>query len=334
MPEKTLSRYLFISIASLLLIAVSVVPALAKSPVIIRYDAQMMDNEIRINLAWQSDEPIAKIITSAGRGQLIITETIENERNENGYSGEMNIVVPAYIYNATGEHTFYLNRQNSSTFQQSSMEMYSNTTSPQNEAVQYSVQLVDEVNQRSTLLKDKVRRLEGVGPQGGSRHLGKQSGGTVRIDTTNPVNTALNTSIALVGNKLGTPVVKNIQVKNWTGSRVSIAFEATGSKGIDSVAIEVRDASGNIANQSTVSCSSDKQCSKQSDPFSLDAGSYRASLIATDSESNKSPAREMAFEVTNGETTQQTAVSVSPQTSSSSSSSSSTGSSGVTYEKE
>lgn len=331
------SRYSFITILTLWVVAILALPVYAANPVIIRHDAHLMEKEVRINLAWQSDEPIVKIIASAGKEQIVITNNIDNERNERGYSGEIDVVVPAYVYNATGERTLYMSSQSSSAFQQRSTEMYANSTSPQNEAIQYTVQIVDEVNQRSVLLKEKVRRIEPSRPHGGQKPVQKSNIKTATINTKDPLNTALNTTIGLAGKIGQTPVVRNVTVKNWTDNRVSIGFEATGSKGINEVAFEVRDANGNVANQSTISCSSEKSCTKQSDPFTLTQGTYTVSIVATDIESNKSKTIEQEFEFTeNTIASQQTA----PQTSQTSvqktdsASSSTSNTDGVTYEKE
>jgi hypothetical protein len=157
-----------------------------------------MEKEIRINLAWQSDEQVAKIIVSAGKGQVVIY-TVDNERNESGYSGEVDIVIPAYLYNISGERSMYVNQQSSSAFQQNSMEMYANSGSPSNEAVQYTVQLVDEVNQRSTLLKDNVRRTDlSHSNTVGQKPQAISTSGAVIVNVKEVLNSAVNSTIGLL----------------------------------------------------------------------------------------------------------------------------------------
>jgi len=269
----------------------------AGSPVIIRHNASIMERELRINLAWQSDEPVAKIITSAGRGQ-VITDTVDNDRTESGYSGEIDIVIPAYLYNVSGDQSMYMNRQSSSPFQQNSMEMYANTGSPNNEIVQYTVQLVDEVNQRSTLLKDNVRRSElSHSNVVGQKPQTKSANGTVIVNAKDPLNTAINTTIGLIAKNGAAPVVKKLKMQSWTESRTSFSFDANDDKGVAKVVYEVRDQRGDIAIQGTVSCNSDKSCSGQSESFTLNAGSYVLSATAVDADNNNSVKSELSFQV-------------------------------------
>ena len=337
MFEKVYCKYLSMIIIPLLAIMLLVPTVMAKSPVIIRYDAHLMEKDVRINLAWQSDEPIVKIIASAGKEQVVIVDNIDNERNEGGYSGEIDIVVPAYLYNASGERTLYMSSQSSSVFQQRSTEMYANSSSPHNEAIQYTVQIVDEVNQRSILVKDKVRRIEPSRPHEAQKPIQKSTINTVTINTKDPLNTALNTTIGLAGKIGQTPIVKNVTVKSWTENRVSIGFEATGSKGIDKVAFEVRDARGNVTNQSTISCDSEKSCTKQSEPFPLTKGNYTISVVATDIEKNKSNTIEQEFQFSGNTDSAQQTSKTKPETETQkteSVSSSTSDSDGDTYEKE
>jgi hypothetical protein len=340
MFEKIFSKTVVITVVALWAMMVLIPPAEAKSPIIVRYDAQIMEQSIKINLAWQSDEPVVKIIASAGREQVVIERNIDNERTESGYSGEIDIVVPAYVYSAGGENSVSMSRQSSSQAQQSSMEMHANSTSQQNEAVQYSVQLIDEVNQRSALLKDKVRRIEPTLPQTVQKTQPKAAIGTIGIDAKNPVNTAINTTIGLVGNIGQLPDVKNVSIKNWSENRVSFSFEATGAKGIDKIVFEVRDSHGNIANQNTILCNSEKQCSRQSESLSLSPGSYSLSVAAMDIENNSSKKVEKGFQVTAGTGSvqtqqpaqQQVMQPASPQTSTTPSSQGDDP--GIVYEKE
>ena len=277
-------RYFLIILLNIVTITIIVPLSHAKNPVITRYDAHLMEKDVRINLAWQSDEPIVKIIASAGKEQVIFVDNIENERNDRGYSGQIDIVVPAYLHNVVNEQTLNVNNQNPNTFQHRSSETYDNSVSPQ----QYTVQIVDEVNQRSVLIKDKVRRVEPFKSSGEIKQQPKSTTGMVTVDARDPLTNVLNATIGLVGSIGQTPEVKNVTIKKWTENRISIGFEATGSKGINRVVMEVRDAQGDIAYQNPVYCESEKQCAKQSEPFNLKRGNYIVSLTAVDVENNKS----------------------------------------------
>lgn len=308
MVKKICSKYVFSIIVALWATIVLTPPVEAKSPIIIRHDAHLMEKDVKINLAWQSDEPVVKIIVSAGKEQIIIENNIDNERTESGYTGEIDIVIPAFVYSAVGEKSMYVNRQTSSQNQQSNMEMYANSTSPRNEAVQYTVQLIDEVNQRSALLKDKVQRIEPTNPQAGQKTQPKATSGMLEIDARNPLNNAINTSIGMVGKIGQAPDIKNVMIKSWSENRVSFSFEATGAKGIDKIVFEVRNSNGDIANQDTISCNSEKQCSRQTESLNLNTGSYTLFVTAIDIENTSSKKAEKGFQVNAGSvssTTQQ-----------------------------
>lgn len=290
---------IFLMIFTLVMVTQS---ANAGSPVIIRHDASIMEREIKINLAWQSDEPVAKIITSAGSGQVIINN-VDNERTERGYSGEIDIVIPAYLYNVSGDQSMYMSRQSSSPFQQNSMEMYANSGSPSNEMVQYTIQLIDEVNQRSTLLKDNVRRSElSRGGIAGHNPQTKTTSGTMIVNAKDPLNTAINTAIGLIAKNGAAPVIKNLKMQNWTDNRASFSFDATDDKGVVKIVYEVRDPRGYISTQGFVPCNSDKSCSGQSDYFTLNAGNYVLSATAVDTDNNNSVKSELPFQVQNNGT--------------------------------
>jgi hypothetical protein len=295
----------------LVLLCLGILPVLlaaassqAASPVIVRHDAHIMEKDIRINIAWQSDEPIVRIIVSAGKEQVIVREGIDNDRNEGGYSGEIDIVVPA-LATHLGEKSLYLSQQNSSQAQPSSVEMHANTTSSYAEVVQFSVQLVDEVNQRSTLLKDQAQRLDPVyatansKPLQGSQQSQQSSLKSVTFDTKDPLNTALNTTIGLIGKFGANPEIRDAKVNIWADNRVSINFDVIDDKGVDKVTFEVRDATGNTAHQDSVPCASGKQCNKQTDPFVLAPGKYVLSAVASDADNNTSKKVTVEFQVAN-----------------------------------
>lgn len=340
MFEKVCRKRLCSIIVMLWSMLVLSLPVEAKSPIIIRHDAHLMEKDVKINLAWLSDEPIVKIIVSAGREQLIIQKNIDNDRTESGYSGEIDIVVPAYMYGAAAERSMYMSRQSSSEIQQNSMEMYANSASPRNESVQYTVQLIDEVNQRSALLKDTLRRNEPTLPRTGQKQQPIAAVNILAIDTKNPLNSAINTTIGLLGKIGQTPDIKNVDIKFLGDNRVIFSFEATGSKGIDRIVYEVRNSSGDIDNQNTISCNSEKQCSRQSESLNMGSGSYLLYVTATDIENSSSKKVEKGFQVTAGSaaiqtqqtTQQQVTQQETPQ--STSTSSSQNIDPGVVYEKE
>jgi len=265
-----------------------------------------MENEIRINLAWQSEEPVVKIIVSAGKEQVVIDKNIDNDRNDDGYTGEMDIVVPSAPYAFSSGEQFEMNRQSTKQANQSGSEVRASSASSSREMVQYTVQLIDEVNQRSTLLKDLVRRPDPAYSMS-SRNRTKQLQPTskVIVEPKDPLNTAINATIGMVGKMGAGPEVKNATAKFWDNNRISIVVEASDSKGVDSVAIEVRDGNGSIVHNDSISCDSAKQCQKETDSFSLANGSYALTAIAANVEQTKSQKYSITFKVANVSTGKQ-----------------------------
>lgn len=289
-------RYILPGILVFFVMALLPDPAHSKSPVIIRHDVLIMETEVRLNIAWQSDEPIVKIIAAAGKVQVVVDNDIDNERNDGGYSGVMDIVIPYAPYSASSGETVITRGQRS----QGSLEMSASATTANREMVQYTVQLIDEVNQRSTLLKDLVRRPDpayALSRRKDPRPL-QNSGGTVVIDTNNPINTAINAAASLIGKIGGAPEIKDVKVKTWTESRFSLAIQSTGDKGIDRVVFEIQNSSGEIVYQGSVYCETQKLCIKESEPFALTAGRYLMSAIASDSDAHNSKKYTFNFTVT------------------------------------
>lgn len=296
-------KIIYSSVAMLLATVALASSAHAKGPLIIRHDAHVMEKEIRINLAWQSEEPIVRIIASAGKEQIVVDKNIDNERNEGGYSGEIDIVVPAYPDSTSGGQSLYVNRQNSNQFNQSSTEMHANSAAPYNQVVPYTVQLVDEVNQRSILMKDTAQRYDAGNSLPGQRLLRNDKTATPvtvmpAITPKDPLTTALNTTIGLIGKIGSNPEIKSAKVSYWNENRVSIDVTAIDDKGVDRVTFEVRDMQGNSVYQNVLSCASEKQCSKQSDPFVLNQGTYLLSAVAVDNENNNSKKYTVEFQMT------------------------------------
>lgn len=304
--ENTFMIVAFSVILTLLLAT----PSLAKSPTILRHDAHLMDNEIRINLAWQSEEPVVKIIASAGKEQLVVERDIDNERTENGYTGVIDLVVP-YSPNAVygGDQYVAVSQQNASPYYQSGSSMVAGSSSPYREMVQFTVQLVDEVNQRSTLLKDNVRRPDpAYSLQNKREHRSNaSSGGTLNINAGDPVSTAINATAGLIGKIAFAPEIKQAKINSWSEGRVSLAVEATDDKGVEKVSFEIRNDLGEMVYENSLYCNSEKQCNRQSDPFQIGAGKFFLTATAFDVENNASKQFQLEF-------TASGTVNTSPQT--------------------
>ncbi len=100
--------------------------AWAKKPEVIRHDAQYLDRQVSLSIEWQSSEPVVSVRVAAGKEvKNIKVDAYDNKRNPQGYSGEVSVALQADPL---------INQ----------------------ESVPYTIQLVDDVGQRSTLVTGKV----------------------------------------------------------------------------------------------------------------------------------------------------------------------------------
>lgn len=305
-------QILFRFLPALVLALVQFGVATAGGPVITKYDAHLLEREVRLNITWQSDEPIVKIVTSADKEQVVVTEGIDNERNDAGYSGVIDVVVPFNPENFNSEQIRYMNRQSETSSAQHSSEFYESSTGPYQYAVPYSIQLVDEVNQRSMLVKDKLRRFESKIPLskgfGRTDKRNNQMTEAVVVDARNPLQSAINTAIDLV-DKIGSkPKIRNFNIKNYADNRISFEIMAEDDKGVEQISYEIRTNSGLIVLEDSLSCSTEKQCSRTTIPTVFNDGPYFVSAVATDGEANKSEKEQRQF------TVRAVALTVAPQT--------------------
>ncbi len=275
--------------------------AAAGAPVITKYDAHLMEREVRFNITWQSDEPVTRIIASADKEQVVVTEGIDNERNDAGYAGVIDVVVPFDPDNYSNEHKFYMNRQSSTPLSQQSTEVYENSQGQYRYAVGYSLQLVDEVNQRSTLMKDKVRRIDTQTgwAKGSGRPEQHRSAMTeaVVVDAKDPLKSAMNTALDLVGKMGSKPKIREFKVKAYADNRTAFEILAEDDKGIEQISYDIRANTGVIVLEDSLACSTEKQCSRTTTPITLNAGTYLVSAIASDGDGNKSDKEQRQFTV-------------------------------------
>lgn len=312
MFHAVLFRRAIVAVAVPLVVSLAPATTMAKSPVIIRHDAHLMDNEVRINLAWQSEEPIAKIIVSAGREQVVVEKDIDNDRNDSGYSGVIDLIVPYSPYtDYGGDHYVAMSQQTSTPYHQSGSAMYASSSTPYREMVQYTVQLVDEVNQRSTLLKDTVRRPDQAYllSKRKDRSPAHSTDASLDIDVKDPMKTAISGVAGLIGKFTSVPEIKHAKINYWGNSRTSVSIEAIDDRGIDKVLLEIRDSLGAIVRQDTIFCNGDKLCSRESEAFQLHAGKHFLTAIAVDTESNNSKSYSLEFTIQAEVSSQQEAVS-------------------------
>lgn len=295
-----MQRYIRYSLTLAFSIALTGI-ASAGAPVVTKYDAHLLEREVRFNITWQSDEPIVKIIASADKEQVVVNEGLDNERNDAGYSGVIDVVVPFNPDNFYNERTHYMNRQSGTMFSQSSTEVYENSMEPYQYAVNYSIQLVDEVNQRSMLVKDKVRRLDpqtalskGTGRPEQRKHAMTEA---VVVDAKDPLKSAVNTAIDLLGKVDAKPKIRDFKVKAYADNRIAFEIMAEDDKGVEQISYEIKSNSGIIAMENSLACSTEKQCSRTTEPIQLNAGTYLVSAIATDGDANRSDKEQRQFTI-------------------------------------
>ncbi|UFS71714.1 hypothetical protein LPW11_05850 [Geomonas sp. RF6] len=276
--------------------------AQAGPPVITKYDAHLLEKEVRLNISWQSDEPVTKIIASADKEQVVVTAEIDNDRNDAGYSGTMDLVVPFNPENLYSGRSFYMNQQTSTPTQERSTEIAQNSVTPYQYAISYAIQLVDEVNQRSAMVKDTIRRFEETRTARGGNLSQSQdqkttTSGGVTVDVGKLSNAAAQVAQNVLEQISAKPWVKELVVKRYADNRTAFAVSAQDDKGVAGIVIEVRNPQGQIVHEESVECADQKECTKTSNPISLGNGMYKVSVVALDGDGRKSAEKVKEFGV-------------------------------------
>ncbi|MCG6533584.1 MAG: hypothetical protein L7F78_02610, partial [Syntrophales bacterium LBB04] len=260
-------HYLRFTMVFLALLLFSGVNAYAKKPEIVRHDAQYLDRAVKINLQWQSTEPIVSVKVAAGKEvKEIKIDPYSNKRNPAGYSGEEDVVL-----------------QTEPGFTQDS--------------IPYSIQIEDEDGQKSNLVTGKAQIPASVVKQqddewgknkvAGQGQQGQQGGQRPdMIDKLRQVAQALASP----------PVLQEVKVNNPGTNTVTFKTKATHSVGLKEINFRVFDVSNKQIDSQQIPATGTLWEGTSKD-FTLPQGSYFVISQAIDGAGNTSPERKVDFTI-------------------------------------
>lgn len=280
-------RYLRLAIAVLAVLLLSGVDALAKKPMVTRHDAQYLDKAVKVNVQWQSTEPVITVKIAAGKGEKVIkVDPYSNKRNPDGYQGEEDIVLET-------------------------------EPAATQEWIPYSIQLQDEDGQRSSLVTGKVKipaaaaataaaavtavpgataapqgdqwgkdALTGTTASSGTDGMGGTSGTGDMIDKLRQVAQVV----------AGAPFLHDIKVNNPGTNTVTFSTKATHSVGLGAVKFRVFSADNKQVDSQDIEAKGTIWEGTSKD-FTLPAGQYFVIGQAVDAAGSTSPEKKTGFTI-------------------------------------
>jgi hypothetical protein len=262
--------YLRVAAVVLVLLLSAGVNAYAKKPEVTRYDAQYLDRAVKINIQWQSTEPVVSIKVAAGREvKEIKVDPYSNRRNPGGYAGEEDVVLQSEPV-------------------------------PSQEAIPYSIQLEDEDGQRSRLVTGTVRIPIAVAKQ--EDQWGKERLSTGTSSSGQPQGDMIDKLRQVAQVLAGPPVVHDLVVNNPGSGTVTFKTKVTHSIGLSGVSFRIFDSSNKqIADQQIEAKGTIWQGTSKD--FSLPNGSYFVIVQATDAGGSTSKESKKEFTITGSSVT-------------------------------
>ncbi|MBN2516959.1 MAG: hypothetical protein JXC33_13115, partial [Deltaproteobacteria bacterium] len=242
----------------------------SSKPDIIEYHATYLDDMLSINLQWQSPNPVVMVKVYAGREpKEIEIDEYDNRRNPKGYFGETTVVV--------------------------NLE-----PGVQRQAVNYVIQLVDDVGQKSRQVSGKIKLATAttteVIPTG--EPLPQEP--PMEQIPTQPTD-IVDKLIQVAERHDAAPYMHTIKVNIMGDNNVSFTSKATDDKGLGKVIFRIFDRAGKkVGEQELTDLGRVWQGTTQT--FTIAAGSYRVVAQAVDSAGSTSKEQTEKFNVTGADT--------------------------------
>jgi len=271
-------RYIKLAIAVLVLLLFSGIHAEAKKPMVTRHDAQYLDKAVKINVQWQSTEPIVSIKVAAGKGEKVIkVDPYSNKRNPDGYQGEEDVVLES-------------------------------EPAATQAIIPYSIQLEDEDGQRSNLVTGQVKIPAAAAATAvAATTTQEDQWGKDKLPGASSTSTAGGTTgsgdmidklrqVAQV--VAGAPFLHDIKVNNPPGSNtVTFKTKATHSVGLGAVKFRVFSADNRQVDSQDIEAKGTVWEGTSKD-FTLPAGKYFVIAQAADAAGSTSPEKKANFTIT------------------------------------
>ncbi|HOI72991.1 MAG TPA: hypothetical protein PLO63_02480 [Syntrophales bacterium] len=238
--------------------------AWARKPEVIRHDAQYLDRQVSLNIEWQSTDPVVSIRVAAGREVKVIkVDAYDNKRVPQGYSGEVSVALQADPL---------INQ----------------------DSIPYTIQLTDDVGQRSTLVTGKVAvpsafAAPRVDDWGRDRVVGAGMPAAQQPDMIDKLRQVAQVLDA-------PPFLHDIVVTNPNTGIVTFSTKATDNLGLREINFRIFDSTNKQVDSQQISATG-KLWQGTSKDFSLPPGNYKVIGQAIDSGGSTSPEKSAWFTI-------------------------------------
>jgi hypothetical protein len=242
----------------------------SSKPDIIQYQATYLDDMLSINLQWQSPNPVVMVKVYAGREpKEIEIDEYDNRRNPKGYFGETTVVV--------------------------NLE-----PGVERQSVNYVIQLVDDVGQRSRQVSGKIK-LASATPQEAIPLEEPLPEAPPPEEIPSQPGDIVEKLIQVAERHDAAPYMHKIKVTIIGDNKVNFTSKATDDKGLGKVIFRIFDREGKqVKEQVVTDLGTVWQGTTQT--VTIAAGNYRVVAQAVDTSGSTSREQSEKFKVTGADT--------------------------------
>ena len=242
----------------------------SSKPDIIQYQATYHDDMLSINLQWQSPNPVIMVKVYAGREpKEIEIDEYDNRRNPKGYFGETTVVV--------------------------NLE-----PGVERQAVNYVIQLVDDVGQRSRQVSGKVKLVSAISQEAipPEEPLSEE---LPPEEVPSQPGDIVEKLIQVAERHDAAPYMHKVKVNSIGDNKVSFSSKATDDKGLGKVIFRIFDRAGKKVREQVLT-DLGTVWQGTSKTFTIAAGNYRVVAQSVDSSGSTSREKSNKFKVTGADT--------------------------------
>jgi hypothetical protein len=242
----------------------------SSKPDIIQYQASYHDDMLSINVQWQSPNPVVMVKVYAGREpKEIEIDEYDNRRNPKGYVGETTVVV--------------------------NLE-----PGIERQTVNYVIQLVDDVGQRSRQVSGKIKLAKAAFAEEVPPEEPLPEEPPVEEIPSQPAD-IVEKLIQVAERHDAAPYMHKIKVNSIGDNKVNFTSKATDDKGLEKVIFRIFDTAGKkIREQVLTDLGTVWQGTSKT--FTIAAGNYRVVGQAVDTSGSTSSEKSNKFAVTGADT--------------------------------
>lgn len=242
----------------------------SSKPDIIQYQATYHDDMLSINLQWQSPNPVVMVKVYAGREpKEIEIDEYDNRRNPKGYFGETTVVV--------------------------NLE-----PGVERQAVNYVIQLVDDVGQRSRQVSGKVKLVSATSPEAVPLEEPLPEAPPPEEIPSQPGD-IVDKLIQVAERHDAAPYMHKVKVNSIDDNKVSFSSKATDDKGLGKVIFRIFDRAGTQVKEQVLT-DLGRVWQGTSKTFTIAAGNYSVVAQAVDTSGSTSREQRENFKITGADT--------------------------------